>query len=53
MARTSTRGWKGCPMCKAYKDRAFGDPYRIKAKVLSKMTGKTRRVTRRSLDPDM
>jgi hypothetical protein len=49
MARTSTRGWKGCAMCKYYKDRAFGDPMRIPAPVLRRMGGRMKRVTRNSI----
>ena len=29
MARTSTRRWKGCQMCKYYKDDSYGDATRI------------------------
>jgi hypothetical protein len=49
MARTSTRGWKGCAMCKYYKDRAYGDPVRIPASALRRMGGRSRRVSRSSI----
>ena len=29
MARTSTRRWKGCPMCKYHKDASYGDVVRM------------------------
>jgi hypothetical protein len=40
MAWTGTRGWKGCAMCKYYKDRAYGDPVRIPALTLRRMDGR-------------
>jgi hypothetical protein len=49
MARTGTRGWKGCAMCKYYKDRAYGDPARIPASALRRMGGKSKRVSRNSI----
>jgi hypothetical protein len=52
MARTSTRGWKGCAMCKYYKDRAYGDTARIPPGALRRMGGRTKRVTRRSIPKD-
>lgn len=48
MARTSTRGWKGCPQCKYYKDRAYGDATRMPVSTLRKL-GRSKRVTRRTL----
>ena len=51
MARTSTRGWKGCHMCKYYKDRAYGDPIRLPVNVLRKL-GRTKRVTRHTITKD-
>jgi hypothetical protein len=29
MARTSSRRWKGCPMCKFYKHAGYGDGERM------------------------
>jgi hypothetical protein len=49
MARTSTRGWKGCAMSKYHKDRAYGDPVRIPASALRRMGGKSKRVSRNSI----
>jgi hypothetical protein len=49
MARTGTRGWKGCAMCKYYKDRAFGDPVRIPASALRRMGGRAKRVSRNGI----
>jgi hypothetical protein len=49
VARTGTRGWKGCAMCKYYKDRAYGDPVRIPASALRRMGGRARRVSRNSI----
>jgi hypothetical protein len=44
-----TRGWKGCAMCKYYKDRAYGDPVRSPAPALRRMGGRTKRVSRNSI----
>jgi len=49
MARTGTRGWKGCAMCKYYKDWAFGDPVRMPASALRLMGGRARRVSKNSI----
>jgi hypothetical protein len=49
MARTGTRGWKGCAMGKYDQDRAFGDPVRTPAAALRRMGGRARRVSRSSI----
>lgn len=46
MARTSTRRWKGCPMCKYWKFAGFGDAVRVPPRVLRQLGGRTRRVSR-------
>jgi len=51
MARTGTRGWKGCQMCKYWKDRSYGDATRIRPSHLRRMGGKVKRVSRKSV-PD-
>lgn len=45
MARTSTRRWKGCAMCKYYKFAGYGDATRMPWSAVRKM-GKKRRLSR-------
>jgi hypothetical protein len=53
MARTSTRGWKGCPMCKSWKDRANGDPIRFGRPGMWRASGgRRKRFTRRTIPAD-
>lgn len=50
MARTGTRGWKGCAMCKFWKDRAQGDPVRLDTHQIRSGNGAAvRRFTRHSI----
>ena len=48
MARTSTRRWKGCQLCKPHKHDANGQSVRQPWAVLRK-TGKKRKVSRHDL----
>lgn len=49
MARTSSRRWKGCPVCKPNKFAQQGDNYRISFKDLKKF-GRLKRVNRHDTD---
>lgn len=51
MARTSTRRWKGCAMCKDHKIAGHGDSYRQPAQVAREM-GSDRRWNRHDLPGD-
>lgn len=48
MARTSNRRWKGCAMCKYYKDDRHGQSIRQPVSTLRKI-GKAKRVSRHDL----
>lgn len=48
MARTSTRRWKGCRMCKPYKDASNGQAERKPVSELRRI-GQARRVSRHDL----
>jgi hypothetical protein len=52
MARTSTRRWKGCRLCKMHKHAGHGDAVRIPAAALRQMGGRTRRVSRHDIPSD-
>ena len=49
MARTSSRRWKGCAMCKPWKFAGHGDSLRIPPQELRRMGGKRRRVSRKDV----
>jgi hypothetical protein len=49
MARTSSRRWKGCRLCKPHKNARHGDAVRMPAAALRQMGGRTRRVSRREV----
>lgn len=49
MARTSNRRWKGCQLCKPWKNAAYPDTERIPARELRRMGGRRKRITRRYL----
>lgn len=48
MARTSTRRWKGCQLCKPHKHAGYGDAARKSWQELRRI-GRRRRVTRHDL----
>jgi hypothetical protein len=48
MARTSSRRWKGCRLCKPHKDARHGDAYRMPVSALRQF-GRTRPVSRRDV----
>lgn len=48
MARTSTRQWKGCRVCKPHKDASNGSSRR-KTLAEIRWLGRTRRITRHDL----
>jgi hypothetical protein len=52
MARTSTRRWKGCQLCKPWKFAGHGDGERIPARELRRMGGIRRRVSRKDAGRD-
>lgn len=49
MPRTSSRRWKGCPMCKPNKFAQQGDNYRMLFRDLKKF-GRLKRVNRHDTD---
>jgi len=51
MARTSSRRWKGCRLCKPHKDARHGDAYRMPPSALRHF-GRSRRVSRRDVPAD-
>lgn len=52
MARTSTRRWKGCRLCKMHKHAGHGDAERIPPRELRRMGGKRKRVSRKDISED-